>query len=91
MKINVLEKQSFLDIVLQETGNITDMFSLAKENNLSITDSLRAGQILKFSGEAADKQIRDYYRSHKINPATELLKIAGKQKIFSFQFSKEFS
>lgn len=91
MEIKVLEGQSFLDIAIQEAGDISGLFSLARENNLSISDPLRAGQILKFTEAAADKQVRDYYRAHKINPATEIIKMVDKQRTFSFQFSKEFS
>lgn len=91
MEIKVLEGQSFLDIAIQETGNVLRLFSLARENNLSISDPLTAGQTLTFTGKVGDKQIREYYRAHKINPATEIAERAGSQRIFSHQFSKEFS
>ena len=44
MKTVVQAGQTLLDIAVQEYGTIEAVFMLAKANDMSITDSLQAGQ-----------------------------------------------
>lgn len=69
METIVLEGQSLLDIAIQTGGSVECIFDLAVRNNISITDSLQAGQVLD-SPTIVNKQIADYYRQRNIHPAT---------------------
>lgn len=72
MKTVVLESQSLFDIAIQSLGDISGMFDLAELGGVSITDELTTGQALEMPQQAADKQIRDYYTSRRIVPATAI-------------------
>lgn len=62
--------QSLLDISIQEYGTDENVLELAIENDLSITTSLFAGQVLRVPGEPIYSSIVTYYRNKRIKPAT---------------------
>lgn len=51
MESKVYQGQSFLDKTIEMTGSIENVFSLALENNVSITDLLVTGEKLTYSGK----------------------------------------
>ncbi len=69
----VLYKQSLLDVILQLTGAMDSLVSVAHLNNISITDDLVPGQKISFPEDVAlDEDILNYYRAKKVQPATAL-------------------
>jgi len=71
MQVVVLHNQSLLDLALQHTGTIENIFELAMLNNLSITDDVVAGKVLTIPTESfTNKDILTYYIAKKIQPAT---------------------
>lgn len=71
MKVEVLDRQSLIDIALQVYGSIEGVFTLAVENGLSVTDSLTSGQVLDYSPEnIIDKRVTQQYKIQNIRPAT---------------------
>ena len=46
MKVTVLQNQTLSDIALQVYGSLEGVFTLAADNDLSVTDELKAGQVL---------------------------------------------
>lgn len=70
MKKTVLDKQSLLDIALQECGDITAVFELADLNGVVITDDLQTGRGLVMPPVAVNRQVVSYYDAHGIRPAT---------------------
>jgi len=50
MESKVHQGQSLSDKTIEMTGSIENVFALALENNVSITDSLAIGTILTYSG-----------------------------------------
>lgn len=50
MESKVHQGQSFLDKVIEMTGSVDNVFAMALENNVSITDSLAIGTLLTYSG-----------------------------------------
>lgn len=51
MESKVYQGQSFLDKTIEMTGSIENVFALALENNMSITDILTIGSTLTYSGK----------------------------------------
>lgn len=65
--------QSFLDIAIQEHGNLKAVIDLAVLNEVSITDPLINGDQLEISSPiTASIEIVAFFKKHKINPATML-------------------
>jgi hypothetical protein len=89
MKTTVLEGQSIFDIALMLTGSTENAFDIALQNNINITDTLFAGQELKYNGQVVNRSIVDYYRINEILPATAY-KDAAIKKIFDKTFDKTF-
>lgn len=48
--IEVRQGQSFFDVALVATGDVTNVFQMAVENNISVTDLLQPGNNLIVSG-----------------------------------------
>ena len=71
MEITVRNNQSLFDIALMVSGSAEAAFDIALENNLSITDALTAGQVLKFTGKPINKRVVDYYATNNVRPATD--------------------
>ena len=75
MQVVVLHNQSLLDLALQHTGTIENIFELAMLNNLSITDDVVAGKTLALPDEAfTNKDILAYYIAKNLQPATAFSK-----------------
>lgn len=73
MKIRVAPGQNLWDVCLQYTGTSAGLFDLALANDLSPTDTLRPGQQLELPDSMeTDANMRDYFRTHGIEPATAL-------------------
>lgn len=75
MKIRVENRQSLLDICIQEFGSLDQLIELALVNKLSITEDLYPGQILTIPEVSKNEIIVNYYRINKIKPATALVGI----------------
>lgn len=50
MESKVYQGQSFLDKVIEMTGSVDNVFAMAVENNVSITDTLAIGTVLTYTG-----------------------------------------
>lgn len=51
MESKVYQGQSFLDKTIELTGSIENVFAMALENGVSISDNLTIGTDLKFTGK----------------------------------------
>ena len=69
--MRVSYNQSLFDISVQECGSIEDVFDIAKQNGLSITDSSDIASLIVVP-DAIEKQIADYYKAKRLNPATDI-------------------
>jgi 5'(3')-deoxyribonucleotidase len=72
MQKTVFHNQSVLDCTLQQTGSLKKLFEFAVNNNTSITDELKAGNVFNFP-EIDDTDIFNYFNNKKIIPATALI------------------
>ena len=62
MKVTVMQGQSLVDIAMQVYGSAEGVFTLAKENGLSVTDEVSPGQVLTYDpGNVVEKSVSDYY------------------------------
>jgi hypothetical protein len=66
----VYNGQSFLDKVIEQTGDIENTFEMALLNNASITDELVVGSFIKVS-TITNKAVVDFYNEYN-RPATAL-------------------
>lgn len=70
-KIIVEKGQNLMDISVQETGRLENIFLIAQANNRSITDDLEAGMTLDIpEGLLENKKVKNYYIKKKIKPGT---------------------
>ncbi len=83
----ILNKQSLIDIAIQATGSIEGVFELALMNNLSVTQKLEVSQKI-LTVEPINKQIKEYYQSSGIYPATDMMEDEG---IFDNTFDLTFN
>ena len=67
MKTVVQAGQTLLDIAVQEYGTIEAVFMLAKANDMSITDSLQAGQQIEIPEKVYNSEPVSYthLRAHE--------------------------
>lgn len=70
MDSKVYQGQSFLDKVIEQTGDIENSFDMVLLNNASITDALVVGAFLKVSA-VTKKSVVDFYNEYN-RPATAL-------------------
>lgn len=90
MKTVVQAGQTLLDIAVQEYGVAEAAVLLAQTNDLSLTDSLAAGQVLEVAEQVYDKNMSDYCRNNNVCPATETADPSIRLKIFTEQFTEQF-
>jgi hypothetical protein len=71
METTVLNKQSCFDIAMSYFGTVQAVFDIAIINDISITDELIPGQLIKLPNkDYGFKEIVKHYRAEKIQPAT---------------------
>ncbi len=69
----VLHNQSLLDFAIQHTGSALNAFAIAMANGISISDEISAGSDLIIPDSVViDVDIRNYYTSKAIQPATAI-------------------
>ena len=91
MKTVVQAGQTLLDIAVQEYGTIEAVFMLAKANDMSITDSLQAGQQIEIPEKVYNSELADYCRRNSVCPTTsETASNAIRLRIFTEQFTEQF-
>ncbi|QIY83414.1 hypothetical protein HER18_07660 [Chryseobacterium sp. NEB161] len=75
MIVTVLHKQSLLDIAIQHTGSVLNVFLIAQANGLAVSDELVAGSELTIPDVENNNDILNYYSSRAIQPATAITTI----------------
>lgn len=73
MEITVKDRQSLFDIAIQYLGSVEGVWLLAERNNISITDELEDGTILKYdSTDIIDTKVVERYAQERVSPATDI-------------------
>ena len=70
--VEVLERQSLLDITIQQTGDLDAIFKIVEIEDISMTDDLTAGGDPIECNFINNKPVADYYRINHIRPATSI-------------------
>lgn len=71
MVIKTQSDKTILDLMLQSTGQINSLLSVLRANNISITDQLASGNLLKVpTSVLGGSDIAKYYESKNIQVAT---------------------
>lgn len=68
--VRIMERQSLLDIALQECGNIEAAFDIALINKLSVTDYVPLFLVEIPQDTEVDEKVLNYYTSLSLRPAT---------------------
>ncbi|OJJ18038.1 hypothetical protein BKI52_29750 [marine bacterium AO1-C] len=72
INIKVQDRQTLLDVAVQYLGDATGAIYLAQLNNISITENLEAGQILKIdTDQVIDSKVVSYLREKDVVPITD--------------------
>lgn len=70
--VEVLTRQTLLDLALQEYGSIEGILDLMERNNIqSVSDELVPGTLLKV-GAPVDKEVLAFLKRNNIKPAGAL-------------------
>ncbi|CAA0158164.1 hypothetical protein [Tenacibaculum maritimum] len=78
MKILVLNKQSFFDLSLIATGDANNALEIASFNSKNPSEFLSPGATIEVPENLTiNEQIKDYYATNKLRPATAI----GKDEI----------
>ena len=76
MTVKILHNQSLFDISTQHTGSAENAFQIAKENGISVTQIVVAGNELIIPSELQKKsEILNYYSAKRIMPATDYITV----------------
>lgn len=91
MTVTVLNGQTLADIAIQEYGDLSAVFLVAKENDISPSENLTAGSVLRLPDVAVNKEMQDYCKNNGVSPATAVAAESEiRLRIFTEQFTKEF-
>lgn len=72
----VLHNQTLFDFTIQHTGNVRNIFLIAKTNNLAISDELIPGSDLIIPDEIeSNDDVLRHYENKVIQPATAITNI----------------
>ena len=73
MRSTIHNRQSLLDMALQECGSFEAAFALSERNGIALTDDLTAGQELEVAPEDVDKKrIVTALAVQDVKPATAI-------------------
>lgn len=73
MRSTIHNRQSLLDIAVQECGSFEAAFALSERNGIALTDDLSAGQELEIAPEDVDnKRIVAALAAQDVRPATAI-------------------
>lgn len=91
MTVTVKNGQTLADIAIQEYGDLSAVFLLAEENDISPSDNLTAGTVLLLPDVVVNKEMQDYCKNNGVSPATEVTADSDIWlKIFTERFTKGY-
>ena len=89
--VRIMPHQTMLDIAIQEYGDLSAVFLIAEENDISPSDNLTAGSVLLLPDVVVNKEMQNYCRNNGVSPATEVTADSDIWlKIFTEQFTKGY-
>lgn len=68
--VTVLNNQSLADLAIQECGTLEAVLELAIANGISVSDTLRPGQVLSIPEVDGNDDAARYYKANALKPAS---------------------
>ena len=91
IKTTARKGQTLADIAIQTKGSIDALVDMAAINNISVTEVLEANQELRIPDARYNSILQAYVKSHGISPATEQDESGDSLRVFTHEFTHEFS
>lgn len=90
MTVTIQNGQTLADIAIQEYGDLSAVFLIAKENDISPSGNLTAGTVLRLPDVVVNKEMQNFCRNNGVSPATaEPTEDEIGERISTGQFTKE--
>lgn len=70
MRVDVKKYQTLLDLAIQETGSLENVFDIAAAGNKAITDDIDTGTLELPEVLETNIKVQDYFSGRAIKPAT---------------------
>lgn len=91
MSVVVKQYQTLSDIAIQHYGSIEAVIYLAQVNNINPTDYIPPGTVLQCPDKVYDKEMQNYCQNNRVSPATAIGKVDTDLRIFTEQFTEQFT
>lgn len=92
MNVIVKARQTLADIAIQEYGDLRAVVVIAAENDLSVTDDIKPGIVLKCPEIIYNRYLQRYVSVNNISPATAIGSGDGIVfRIFTNEFNNVFA
>lgn len=89
--ITVLANQTLSDIAIQEYGDMAALFLLAQENDISPTEKIAPGTVIRLPDVVVNREMQEYCKNNHVSPATaETPGSEIRLRIFTEQFTQQF-
>lgn len=89
--ITVRDRQTVVDIAIQEVGTVEASIEVAEANGISITDDLLTGQILKPAAVVFGETVKTFFKENRHPASAEtILENAGLSGIDYWGVENEF-
>ena len=91
MEVIVKDGQTLADIAIQEYGALEAVVQLAFDNGMSVSDVPQTGASLRLHEKTYSRVMRDYCRTHNVQPATLRGNSTTRERIFNEIFNDTFN
>lgn len=91
MDVTMLPGQTLWDVAVATKGSWLAGIDMARSRGLSMTDTLRAGEVFPIPTRTYDRTMERYALTHRLEPATAGEMSPLSIRIFTSAFSAEFS
>lgn len=90
MEVKVKDGQTLADMGIQEFGSWEAMIAIARENNMSMSETPATGMVLAMPDATWNRIMEDYYRNNDVSPATARDQSDVHLRVFGEEFKKAF-
>lgn len=91
MTVIIQNGQTLSDIAIQQYGSLEAIILLAMTNNINPTADLKAGDVLECPEQVYDRDMQSYCARNKVSPATAIDSVETDLRIFTEQFTEQFT
>ncbi|TGX82980.1 LysM domain-containing protein [Palleniella muris] len=91
MRYTVKDGQTMADVAIECFGAWEAMTEIARLNNASMTAELKAGIVLSLPDAVWNRTMEGWCRDNEVSPATARNEGGVRMKVFTEEFTEEFS